>query len=162
MYLYLKDLKKNNVPYNWCTIYVGIEENYFEKNILTEHAVELMENGEDSELISTLAWGVEDEDLMQIMVKIKTIYVKFLEKDTDSWRYEYRKLRHVYLKKLAGKHTNKIELLDEIASFYDNFGYPEDMSGLINYMPQDSPTDSTDLLNRFNHFWESEKKNLHL
>ena len=70
MYLYLKDLKNNNVPYNWCTIYVGIEENYFEKNILTEHAVELMENGEDSELISTLAWGVEDEDLMQIMVKI--------------------------------------------------------------------------------------------
>lgn len=162
MYLYLKDFKKYNISCNWCTIYVGIEEKYFEKTILTEYAIELIENGEDSELVNTLAWGLEGEDLTQIMVKIKTIYVKFLEKGTDSWRYEYRKLRYVYLRKLAGEYTDKVELLEAVASFYDNFGYPEDMSGFINYMPQDSPTDSTDLLNRFNHFLESEKGNLHL
>ena len=32
------------------------------------------------------------------------------------------------------------ELLNGIAGFYNNNGYPEDMVSFINYMPQEVPT----------------------
>ena len=71
-------------------------------------------------------------------------------------------MRYVYLKKAEKEYSSKNELLDVIAQFYDKFDYPEDMSGFINYMPQDLPTSSADLLNRFKYFLEFEKKHLNL
>lgn len=156
--LHLKDLQEYKAVYEWCTFYVGIEEAYFSKEILTEFAIELMQKGEDSELISALAWGIAEEDFTGIMASIKQEHRQFLEQGTDSWEAEYRKLRYVYLKKVEEEATSKNELLDAIAQFYDNFGYPEDMSGFINYMPQDLPTSSAELLNRFNCFLAAERR----
>jgi hypothetical protein len=162
MYLHLKDLQEYHVTYEWYTFYVGIEENYFRKEILTEFAIELMQKGDNSELISALAWGIDEEDFAETMARIKRRHVQFLKKKTGSWEIEFRKLRYVYLKKAEKECTSENELLDAIAQFYDNFGYPEDMSGFINYMPQDLPTSSTDLLNRFKCFLEFERKYLNL
>ncbi|EHD5683876.1 DUF2247 family protein, partial [Listeria monocytogenes] len=51
-------------------------------------------------------------------------------------------------------------LLKKIAEFYGNNGYPEDMVGFINYMPQEVSTTKEDLINRFHSFLNSEQSRI--
>ncbi|WYJ99208.1 hypothetical protein A5821_000285 [Enterococcus sp. 7F3_DIV0205] len=38
----LADLKNRQITYDWKTIYVGIIENYFDVNIISDYAIELI------------------------------------------------------------------------------------------------------------------------
>ncbi|EOQ08914.1 hypothetical protein KQ3_04022 [Bacillus cereus B5-2] len=38
----LKDLKNKHIKYDWKTIFVGIQGNYFSKDVISDYAVELM------------------------------------------------------------------------------------------------------------------------
>lgn len=61
---------------------------------------------------------------------------------------------------MRGNTNDKRELLNKIASFYDSFGYPEDMVSLINYMHQKEFSTQESLLENFKTFLEEERKYL--
>lgn len=69
----LKDLKHKHIKYDWKTIFVGVQENYFSKDVISDYAVELMGIGDESEFVNELTWGVSNEDLGKIMLEIKLI-----------------------------------------------------------------------------------------
>lgn len=153
----LNDLKTKNIKYDWKTIYVGVQENYFSRDIISEYAVELMEIGDESEFVSELAWGVSSEDLNKVMLEIKTNYFPHLDDDSTILVEENRKLRFVCLSEIKKRYKDDNELLNKIAEFYGNNNYPEDMVSFVNYMPQEVLTTKEDMVNRFNEFLELER-----
>jgi len=152
----LKDLKNRHIKYDWKTIFVGVQENLFSKDVISEYAVELMESGDESRFVSELAWGVSSEDLNKVLLELKTNYFPQLDEESPILIEENRKLRFVYLSKIKERCKEDNELLNEIAEFYADNNYPEDMVSFVNYMPQEVPTTKEDLVNRFNEFLKLE------
>ncbi|MED0905059.1 hypothetical protein CN327_03960 [Bacillus cereus] len=153
----LKDLKNKHIKYDWKTIFIGIQENYFNKDVIFDYAVELMDIGDESEFVSELAWGVSSEDLDKVMLEIKTNYFPQLDEESTMLVEENRKLRFVCLSEIKERCKEDNELLNEIAEFYGNHHYPEDMVSFVNYMPQEVPTTKEDLINRFEKFLKLER-----
>ncbi|MED1511798.1 DUF2247 family protein [Bacillus proteolyticus] len=151
------DFKNTGLKYDWKTIYTGVNKKYFEPNVVSDYAVELMEAGDDEAFVNELALGIDSSDLDKILFEIKGFHFPNLEENSEELQNENRKLRFVYLSKLKEKITDEDELLNRIAEFYDRHDYPEDMTSFITYMPQDTPTTKEDLLNRFYKFLDSEK-----
>ncbi|XRD23889.1 DUF2247 family protein [Lysinibacillus fusiformis] len=154
----LKDLKNRYIKYDWKTIFVGVHENYFSKDVISDYAVELMVIGDESEFVSELAWGVSMEDLDKVMLEIKTKYFPQLDEASTILLEEYRKLRFVCLSDIKERCKEENELLNKIAEFYGNHNYPEDMVSFVNYMPQEFPTTKKDLVKRFDKFLKLESK----
>ncbi|ABY44876.1 DUF2247 family protein [Bacillus mycoides] len=153
----LKDLKNKHIKYDWKTIFIGIQENYFNKDVISDYAVELMDIGDESEFVSELTWGVSSEDLDKVMLEIKTNYFPQLDEESTMLVEENRKLRFVCLSEIKERCKEDNELLNEIAEFYGNHHYPEDMVSFVNYMPQEVPTTKEDLINRFEKFLNLER-----
>lgn len=153
----LIDLRKKQIWYDWKTIYVGIIQKFFEFKVISDYAVELMEKGEDDDFITELAWGVDSNDIQQVLFELKNHYFPDLEEDSSDYEIEEQKLRFVSLSELNETVTDTDDLLKKIAEFYGNNGYPEDMVEFINYMPQEVPTSKEDLINRFHYFLNSEE-----
>lgn len=153
----LKDLKNKHIKYDWKTIFVGVQENYFSKDVISDYAVELMGIGDESEFVNELTWGVSNEDLGKIMLEIKTNYFPQLDEESKMLVEEKRKLRFVYFSEIKERCKEDNELLNKIAEFYGNHHYPEDMVSFVNYMPQEVPTTKEDMLNRFEEFLELEE-----
>ncbi|OLP66854.1 hypothetical protein BACPU_02130 [Bacillus pumilus] len=152
----LKDLKNRHIQYDWKTIFVGVQENYFSKDVISDYAVELMEIGDESGIVGELAWGVSSEDLDKVMLEIKTNYFPQLDEDSAILLEENRKLRFVYLSEIKERCKEDNELLNKIAEFYGNHHYPEDMVSFVNYMPQEVPTTKEEMVNRFDKFLKLE------
>lgn len=153
----LIDLRKKQIWYDWKTIYVGIIQKFFEFKVISDYAVELMEKGEEDDFITELAWGVDSNDIQQVLFELKNHYFPDLEEDSSDYEIEEQKLRFVSLSELNETVTDTDDLLKKIAEFYGNNGYPEDMVEFINYMPQEVPTSKEDLINRFHYFLNSEE-----
>ncbi|MEK4171389.1 DUF2247 family protein [Lysinibacillus sp. FSL L8-0312] len=152
----LKDLKNSHIQYDWKTIFIGVRENYFTKDVISDYAVELMEIGVASGFVSELAWGVSSENLDKVMSEIKTIYFPKLDEESSILVEENRKLRFVCLSGIKDSCKEDNELLNKIAAFYGNHHYPEDMESFINYMPQEVPTTKEDMVTRFDQFLKLE------
>ncbi|KRN56364.1 DUF2247 family protein [Carnobacterium divergens] len=153
----LIDLRKKQIWYDWKTIYVGIIQKFFEFKVISDYAVELMEKGEEDDFITELAWGVDSNDIQQVLFELKNHYFPDLEEDSSDYEIEEQKLRFVSLSELNETVTDTDDLLKKMAEFYGNNGYPEDMVEFINYMPQEVPTSKEDLINRFHYFLNSEE-----
>ncbi|WP_446936013.1 DUF2247 family protein [Lysinibacillus fusiformis] len=154
----LKDLKNRYIKYDWKTIFVGVQENYFSKDVISDYAVELMVIGDESVFVSELAWGVSMEDLDKVMLEIKTKYFPQLDEESTILLEENRKLRFVCLSDIKERCKEENELLNKIAEFYGNHNYPEDMVSFVNYMPQEVPTTKEVLVKRFDKFLKLESK----
>lgn len=152
----LTSFKEKKVNYNWKTIYVGVIQNFFEPKVISDYAIELMELGNDDDFVNELAWGIEPDDLQQVLFELKSRYFSNLEENSNDYKLEEEKLRFVYLSKLNDSISDEDELLNGIAEFYNNNGYPEEMAGFINYMPQEIPTTKEGLIERFHDFLDSE------
>ncbi|NYF26058.1 DUF2247 family protein [Sporosarcina sp. JAI121] len=152
----LKDLKNRHIKYDWKTVFVGVQENHFNKDVISDYAVELMEIGDESGFVSKLAWGVSSEDLEEVMLEIKTNYFPQLDEESTILVEENRKLRFVCLSKIKEKYKEDNELLNKIAEFYGNHHYPEDMVSFVNYIPQEVPTTKEDMVNRLDKFLKME------
>ncbi|MBO0424011.1 DUF2247 family protein [Enterococcus plantarum] len=152
----LTSFKEKKVNYNWKTIYVGVIQKFFEPKVISDYAIELMELGNDDDFINGLAWGVEPNDLQQVLFELKSKYFPNLEEDSNDYKLEEEKLRFIYLSKLNDSISDEDDLLNRIAEFYSNNGYPEEMAGFINYMPQEIPTTKKGLIERFHDFLDSE------
>ncbi|EIT84009.1 hypothetical protein A374_18289 [Fictibacillus macauensis ZFHKF-1] len=153
----LKDLKNRNIEYDWKTIFVGVQENYFSKDVISDYAVELMKRYDESGMVNELAWGVCSEDLNRVLLEIKTNYFPQSDEYCEILVYENRKLRFVYLSVLKEECKEGHELLNKIAEFYGNHHYPEEMLSFINYMPSEVPSTKEDLLYRFDEFLKIER-----
>ncbi|EAD1187551.1 DUF2247 family protein [Listeria monocytogenes] len=156
----LTDLKEKKVNYDWKTIYVGIIQNFFESKVISDYAIELMEQGKEDDFTIDLAWGVDSDNLQQVLFEMKNQYFPDLDETSNEYKLEERKLRFIYLSKLKETVNDNDYLLKKIAEFYGNNGYPEDMVGFINYMPQEVSTTKEDLINRFNSFLNSEQSRI--
>ncbi|MDM5236350.1 DUF2247 family protein [Bacillus cereus] len=152
----LKDLKSKHIKYDWKTIFVGVQGNYFSKDVISDYAVELMGIGDESGFVSELTWGVSNEDLGKVMLEIKTNYFPQLDEESPVLVEEKRKLRFICLSEIKERCKEDNELLNEIAEFYGNHHYPEDMVSFVNYMPQEVPTTKEALENRFEKFLKLE------
>lgn len=152
----LKDFKDRHIQYDWKTIFVGVQENYFSKDVISDYAIELMEMGEDNSFVNELAWGVSNEELDKVMLEIKTNYFPLFDDECPIFMEENRKLRFVCLSSIKERYKDCSELLNKIAEFYDNHHYPVDMVKFVNYMPQEVPTTKEDMINRFDEFLKSE------
>ncbi|MGF9765384.1 DUF2247 family protein [Bacillus albus] len=153
----LKDLKNKHIKYDWKTIFVGIQENYFSKDVISDYAVELMGIGDESGFVSELTWGVSNEDLSKVLLEIKTNYFPQLDEEGTILIEEKRKLIFVCLSEIKERCKADNELLNEIAEFYGKYHYPEDMVSFVNYMPQEVPTTKEDIVNRFEKFLKLEE-----
>ncbi|MFJ6267089.1 DUF2247 family protein [Lysinibacillus xylanilyticus] len=153
----LKDLKNRHIKYDWKTIFVGVQENYFSKDVISDYAVELMEIGDESGIVSELAWGVSSEGLNKVMLEIKTNHFPQLNEESPMLIEENRKLRFVYLSEIKESCKEDNELLNKIAEFYGNHHYPQEMVSFVNYMPQKAPTTKEDMVNRFDKFLKLER-----
>ncbi|MDR4982694.1 hypothetical protein CN491_20285 [Bacillus cereus] len=154
----LKDLKSKHIKYDWKTIFVGIQGNYFSKDVISDYAVELMGIGDESGFVSELTWGVSNENLGKVMLEIKTNYFPQLDEESPLLVEEKRKLRFICLSEIKERCKEDNELLNEIAEFYGNHNYPEDMVSFVNYMPQEVPTTKEALVNRFEKFLKLEEE----
>lgn len=153
----LKDLKNKHIKYDWKTIFVGIQGNYFSKDVISDYAVELMGIGDESGFVSELTWGVSNEDLSKVLLEIKTNYFPQLDEESTILIEEKRKLIFVCLSEIKERCKEDNELLNEIAEFYGKHHYPEDMVSFVNYMPQEVPTTKEDIVNRFEKFLKLEE-----
>ncbi|MGM0216292.1 DUF2247 family protein [Enterococcus sp. AZ109] len=156
----LVDLKEKQINYNWKTIYIGVNQKFFESKAISDYAIELMEKGDEDDFVTDLAWGVDSNDLQQVLFELKNRYFPDLEEDSNEYKIEERKLRFICLSKLNEAVSDTDDLLKKIAEFYGNNGYPEDMVEFVNYMPQVAPTSKEDLINRFHHFLSSEENKI--
>ncbi|BDR59262.1 DUF2247 family protein [Xylocopilactobacillus apicola] len=154
----LSDFKEKGINYNWRTIYVGVIHHYFNFNVISKYAVELMEEGNDDDFVVELTWNVDANNVQVFLNKIKVKYFPDLEETSDDYKFEERKLRYIYLEDINTKIKNDDELLNKIAEYYDLHNYPPEMSTFINYMPQEPPTVKDDLINRFREFLDCEYK----
>lgn len=156
----LTDLKEKKVNYDWKTIYVGIFQNFFESKVISGYAIELMEQGKEDDFTIDLAWGVDSDNLQQVLFVMKNQYFPDLDETSNEYKLEERKLRFIYLSKLKETVNDNDYLLKKIAEFYGNNGYPEDMVEFINYMPQEVPTSKEGLINKFHRFLSSEENKI--
>ncbi len=156
----LTELRKKQINYDWKTIYVGIVQNFFESKVISDYAVELMEKGNDDDFVTELAWGVDSNDIQQVLFELKNRYFPGLEEGSDDYKVEEQKLRFVYLSELNETVNDTEDLLKKIAEFYGNNGYPEDMVEFINYMPQEFPTSKEGLINKFHRFLNLEENKI--
>ncbi|MBC1490054.1 DUF2247 family protein [Listeria sp. FSL L7-1485] len=156
----LTDLKEKKVNYSWKTIYVGVIQNFFESKVISDYAIELMEQGKEDDFTIDLAWGVDSGNLQQVLFEMKNQYFPDLDETSNEYKLEERKLRFIYLSKLKETVNDNDYLLKKIAEFYGNNGYPEDMVEFINYMPQEVSTTKEDLINRFHSFLNSEQNRI--
>lgn len=156
----LTELRKKQINYDWKTIYVGIVQNFFESKVISDYAVELMEKGSDDDFVTELAWGVDSNDIQQVLFELKNRYFPGLEEDSDDYKVEEQKLRFVYLSELNETVNDTEDLLKKVAEFYGNNGYPEDMVEFINYMPQEVPTSKEGLINKFHRFLNLEENKI--
>ncbi|MDH4423637.1 MULTISPECIES: DUF2247 family protein [Bacillus] len=154
----LKDLKSKHIKYDWKTIFVGVQGSYFSKDVISDYAVELMGIGDESGFVSELTWGVSNENLGKVMLEIKTNYFPQLDEESPVLVEEKRKLRFICLSEIKERCKEDNELLNEIAEFYGNHQYPEDMVSFVNYMPQEVPTTKEALVNRFEKFLKLEEE----
>ncbi|MDC52807.1 DUF2247 family protein, partial [Listeria monocytogenes] len=96
----LTDLKEKKVNYDWKTIYVGIIQNFFESKVISGYAIELMEQGKEDDFTIDLAWGVNSDNLQQVLFVMKNQYFPDLDETSNEYKLEERKLRFIYLSKL--------------------------------------------------------------
>lgn len=144
----LEDLKKNNIEYDWRTIYVGIKEGFFDIEEAEKYAMERFENElseEEFSICNKLLWK-NYRDKIDLLNSLSEKLVFNIDTNSSIYKKEYRKLRYCAIKKLQLENTEKKELLNKIALLYDSIGYPEDMINIINYMPQKNKLSNEDSL----------------
>lgn len=152
--------KEKDVNYSWKTIYVGVIQKFFDLKVISDYAIELMDQGNDDDFINELAWRIKPDELQSVLFELKRKYFPNVDEGGNDYKFEEQKLRFIYLSKLNDAMNDEDDLLNGIAEFYNNNGYPEDMVSFINYMPQEVPTTKKDLIERFYQFLDSENEKI--
>ncbi len=122
------------MKYSWETIYIALLSDLIEIDEIERYAVKVMESDdyEDNELINDLAWGGKRKEEI-----IKDMLETGLVKEANvSEKLELDKIKYSILFDIREQYGNCRErFLRKVAEAYADFGYPEDMSAFVYYMP---------------------------
>jgi hypothetical protein len=132
--------KNNDLEVSWNTIKVGYDLDRLTSDEVGRFAVQYLETHSDlvNEYIFELILGIKKEDVSTDIKKVFTsLGLKMPEKNTPEWNKEWYKWRYCIANEMVKSITNEEELLERIEGVYADFGYPEDMSSFIYYMPQE-------------------------
>ncbi|HCQ89497.1 MAG TPA: DUF2247 domain-containing protein [Clostridium sp.] len=157
-------LEKNNIEYDWKTVYVGLKLNFIDGEEVQNYAVSIIENAESiNENIMKLAWGIEEERLEESIRNI--LEDAGIEDSSKELELEERKWRYCILKQISNTYSCR-DIINKINDVFAHFGYPVDMVGFINYMPPSdvyNPAEYTynenfdRLISNFNNFLKEEE-----
>lgn len=118
--------------YSWNTIYTGLLYDFIGIDEVEKYAIKEMElqDYEDNEFVSELAWGEKEKtEIITIMLE------GGLVRDGEIYeKHELNKIKYTILFYLRKQHDEE-DFLRKIEEVYADFGYPEDMSAFIYYMP---------------------------
>lgn len=85
--------------------------------------------------IIELAYGIEDELIIDETIKKVLHDLKITIDDSDQRDIDKRKWRFLSLEKIIHRNHSNNEILEKIESIYCDFEHPEDLSEFILYMP---------------------------
>lgn len=146
-----------DISYSWKTIYTALLHDFIEVSEVEKYAFKVIEsiNYEDNEFINDLVWGgKEKEEIVNNMLeeKLVTNVICFEE-------FELSKIKYTILFYLKNRYEgSNEELLRSIELVYADFGYPNDMSTFIYYMPTNDKIASTkeereiNMISKFNKY----------
>lgn len=142
MKITLNMLSDAGIEYSWNTIYIALLYDFIEVSEVKDYAIERIssEDYQYNEYINELAWVTTDKN-----IAIKLILGGKLVKITNSTKeLELEKIRYAILLTLFNQYKNSYQaFLKQIERVYADFGYPEDMSSFIYYMPSTMTTKKT-------------------
>ena len=52
----------------------GIIQNFFDLKVISDYAIELMDQGNDDDFINELAWGIKPDELQSVLFELKRKY----------------------------------------------------------------------------------------
>lgn len=131
-----------DIRYSWKTMYTALQHDFIEVSEVEKYAFKVIEsdNYEDNEFINDLVWGGKDKaEIVNNMLEEKLVTnVECFEE------FELSKIKYTFLFYLKNRYGGSNEaLLRSIELVYADFGYPEDMSNFIYYMPTNDKMTST-------------------
>ena len=118
---------------NWGDILYAIENNFFEAGVVITHAEKILEQGSlDDTVLKLAVLNKNDYESSEVKNLILDL-VKREKKFTQN--YYYHKWVYIITSLIYENRSSYAEPLKVIEEFYDNFGYPSEISEIIRYMP---------------------------
>ena len=142
-----------DVRYSWETVYTALSYDFAEVSEAEKYALKVMEadDYEDNEFITDLAWGGKGKEEITsglLEEKLVTNVKSFEEIELEKIKYTM-----LFYLKYQNEDSND-RLLKAIEEVYADFGYPEEMSSFIYYMPVNNKLGAAkggmDLISEFN------------
>lgn len=148
---------------SWGDILYAIENNFFELSVAITHAENVLEHGGSEESVFELAvLNKNDFESSKVKDIIQSLAKGEIEFTED---YYYHKWVYIITKLLYENKDSFLDPLRVIEEFYDNFGYPSEISDIIRYMPSNKSipgkkeyNDNLLYNNWLNYLNENEKK----
>lgn len=117
---------------NWGDIQYAIENNFFELNVAITHAENVLEHDISDDLVFELAiLNKNDYETNEVKNIIQELVKKEIGFAED---YYYHKWVYIVTKLLYENRDSFTDPLKVIEEFYNNFGYPSEISDIIRYM----------------------------
>lgn len=128
----------NNLEVSWDTIWMGVLLNRLSAYEVNKFAMDFLDATTNTNgWISELVFKIEDEKLKNQLEKIlKLLKLNPPHPNHPRWNKEWIKWRYCIMSNMVKKIKNNEKLLEAIEGIYADFGYPEDMTSFIYYMPQ--------------------------
>lgn len=123
----------NNDDISWTDIYYAVESGLFSADIIKKYAFRVID-GDSSDDDFAIFFSENPSDSLRLLEqKIHTL------KSEENRRRSMRVIRFFVLKNIL--EAKRESWLEEIATVYEDTGCPEDMDGIIYYMPADKEYD---------------------
>jgi len=126
----LQLLKENELECNWKTIYVGRKLGLISHSLVTNFAIDIVKNDEntENELILELTWDLDEEDADKILeILINQLYNLPMNEGSFEWNMEMRKWRYCILMDIIKNMNSKEDVYESIEEIFSKFKYPKDM-----------------------------------
>ena len=139
MKITLNMLSDAGIEYSWNTIYIALLYDFIEVSEVKDYAIERIssEDYQYNEYINELAWGTTDKSLALKLI----LGGKLVKPTLPIKKLELEKIRYTILFALYDQYKEFYQVfLKQIEMVYADFGYPEDMSSFIYYMPSNITT----------------------
>lgn len=118
---------------NWGDILYAIENNFFEMSVAITHAENVLKHGSSEELVFELAvLNKNDFESGKVKNTVQNLVKEEIEFSED---YYHHKWVYIITKLLYENRDSFSDPLRVIEEFYDNYGYPNEISDIIRYMP---------------------------
>ena len=155
---------------SWNTIKVGYDLDRLTSEEIGKFAMQFLEMHPSlvNEYVSELILGIKEEDLDIYLQRLfDSLNLTIPKENSYMWNMEWYKWRYCIIYKMLQHITDEEKLLESVEGLYSDFGYPEDMSPFIYYMPLEEnniPTDSriarSRLVSNLKKFLAKEKERL--